>query len=630
MRNTSDSINYLFLSNTLSINSDNKTGVKLVPSVNNGGYLSWNKNDTSTFNLGYNASNDNDLFNWKSNSFNVATKVNDENNTILSIPFESGNIGIYSSNPKVSLDIGSNDAIQLPVGDSSTRPSGANVSVGQIRYNSQLGILKVTVSLTEILNGKVLEIQQHGQLLKNTPDGNAFVDVLDSNQVILGTSGVTHFKMLSTGNIEIEKNVEISGNSTILGDLNVTGSINGSASQVSINDLNADVNKTYYLPLIENLSGNNSVNAVNKLNISSTGMNVDTNLNVTGYLQTSDLAGGIALSSVGTNDLNTTNYMDNTAILTPELKNNTVPSNAVVVRKNTSISNTEDVLHICAKNGLSVLTNNSMNNGDSESIPAMIINNNGFVGIGTTKTSETATLKVQGDVEITGSIIGDLQANTASASTLDINASTDLDSEHYLIMGAGMSLENKKLYSDSGIKYNPSTDTLTTTIVNANLNGNSSNSADKIAITNDDTSNGNLSLVFTDSGDLVTKNDLLVNSKISFNPSSETLNTNNITANKIVLNTVDGDDTSGVVHGNLNGNIITAEQSNITKLGTLSELNVNGTTTLTGELSVSNSIHLPNNSTNTDISTRITSTTKGTKVESVNSEIEIILGQTHI
>ena len=152
----------------------------------------------------------------------------------------------------------------------------------------------------------------------------------------------------------------------------------------------------------------------------------------------------------------------------------------------------------------------------------------------------------------------------------------------------GRSLIGKqKLYSDSGIKYNPSTDTLTTTIVKANLNGNSS-SADKIAITNDDTSNGNLSLVFTDSKDLVTKNDLLVNSKISFNPSSETLNTNNITANKIVLNTVDGDNTSGVVHGNLNGNIITAEQSNITKLGTLSELNVNGTTNLKGELSVGN------------------------------------------
>ena len=71
-----------------------------------------------------------------------------------------------------------------------------------------------------------MEIQQHPDNFKNTPDGNAFVDVLDSNQVIF-TSGVTHFKMLSTGNIEIEKNVEINGNSTILGDLNVTGNIDG-------------------------------------------------------------------------------------------------------------------------------------------------------------------------------------------------------------------------------------------------------------------------------------------------------------------------------------------------------------------------------------------------------------------
>ena len=30
-------------------------------------------------------------------SFNIATKVDDENNTILSIPFDSGNIGISNS-----------------------------------------------------------------------------------------------------------------------------------------------------------------------------------------------------------------------------------------------------------------------------------------------------------------------------------------------------------------------------------------------------------------------------------------------------------------------------------------------------------------------------------------------------
>ena len=79
-------------------------------------------------------------------------------------------------------------------------------------------------------------------------------------------------------------------------------------------------------------------------------------------------------------------------------------------------------------------------------------------------------------------IKGDLQANTISASTLDINASTGLNSEHYLIMEV-RAVGKQGLYDDSGIKYNPSTDTLTTTaIVNANLNGNSSESADKITL----------------------------------------------------------------------------------------------------------------------------------------------------
>ena len=39
----------------------------------------------------------------------------------------------------------------------------------------------------------------------------------------------------------------------------------GKTSQVLINNLNTVVDKTYYLPLIENLSGDNSVNADSKL-----------------------------------------------------------------------------------------------------------------------------------------------------------------------------------------------------------------------------------------------------------------------------------------------------------------------------------------------------------------------------
>ena len=40
-------------------------------------------------------------------------------------------------------------------------------------------------------------------------------------------------------------------------------------------------------------------------------MNVDTNLNVTDIFKPVTLTEEIALSSVGTNDLNTTNYADN-------------------------------------------------------------------------------------------------------------------------------------------------------------------------------------------------------------------------------------------------------------------------------------------------------------------------------
>ena len=58
-----------------------------------------------------------------------------------------------------------------------------------------------------------------------------------------------------------------------------------------------------------------------------------------------------------------------------------------------------------------------MNNTNNESIPAMIIDSTGAVGIGTTKTSDSSALKVQGDVEITGSIAGDLQANTIGFNT---------------------------------------------------------------------------------------------------------------------------------------------------------------------------------------------------------------------
>lgn len=51
--------------------------------------------------------------------------------------FISGNVGIKTTSPSVSLHVNATDAIFLPVGNSSQRPvSAAN---GMMRYNSELG-----------------------------------------------------------------------------------------------------------------------------------------------------------------------------------------------------------------------------------------------------------------------------------------------------------------------------------------------------------------------------------------------------------------------------------------------------------------------------------------------------------
>ena len=84
---------------------------------------------------------------------------------------------------EVSLNIGSSDAIQLPVDDSSTRPSGANVSVGQIRYNSQLEFLEGYRESDGNPEWEGLgNTAAPGQLLE-IPDGNAFANVTNSNRL---------------------------------------------------------------------------------------------------------------------------------------------------------------------------------------------------------------------------------------------------------------------------------------------------------------------------------------------------------------------------------------------------------------------------------------------------------------
>jgi hypothetical protein len=54
--------------------------------------------------------------------------------------YTSGNVGIGTNNPKVKLHVESTDAIVVPVGTTSQRPTGP--VVGMIRFNSDLNLME--------------------------------------------------------------------------------------------------------------------------------------------------------------------------------------------------------------------------------------------------------------------------------------------------------------------------------------------------------------------------------------------------------------------------------------------------------------------------------------------------------
>ena len=65
--------------------------------------------------------------------YDVATNILFQTDTVNDEIYLDGNVGLGTFNPAVSLDINRTDAIRIPVGDASERPTGAN---GYIRYNT--------------------------------------------------------------------------------------------------------------------------------------------------------------------------------------------------------------------------------------------------------------------------------------------------------------------------------------------------------------------------------------------------------------------------------------------------------------------------------------------------------------
>jgi hypothetical protein len=122
---------------------------------------------------------------------------------------------------------------------------------------------------------------------------------------------------------------------------------------------------------------------------------------------------------------------------------------------------------------------------------------------------------------VTGNVTGNLFGNATSADLIKTQ-SRATDATHWLtfVDSNNATATNESLYTDAGITYNPSTNVLTT-----NLSGNAT-SADLIK-TQTRSTDANHFLIFVDSDNATATNEsLYTDAGITYNPSTNTLNTN--------------------------------------------------------------------------------------------------------
>ena len=126
---------------------------------------------------------------------------------------------------------------------------------------------------------------------------------------------------------------------------------------------------------------------------------------------------------------------------------------------------------------------------------------------------------------VTASFKGDLDGNAATATTAtnatNINVTPDGGNLEHFVIFTDSGTGNNPPKSDAGLKYNPSTNLLTTTVTQANL-ASTAATATNVALTTSDTDQA-FNLIFTAAGDET--GEMLVDSdyQITYNPNSDTL-----------------------------------------------------------------------------------------------------------
>ena len=312
-----------------------------------------------------------------------------------------GNIGIGTTNPLVSIDINRTDAIRLPVGNNSQRPTGIN---GYIRYNSELNTFEGFGSGVWGTIGGVNDVNKDTFIrAESTPNAN-------NDELEFFTQNIRRMIIHSNGNIDISSNlfkiytnkIDISSNFFDISShlfkiyTNNTDISNNnmflSSSLLNINTNNTDIssNNIYILNDNFDISSNNidissnffkiNTNNIdissNILNISNNGFffnkNYLTNSASTNFLYYNNITGEVSFESTASTSLSGNLNMNNFNILNI---NNLYgfSNNDIIISSNLNFGNSKNInlLNTLNTNYISGFTLNGSINANSKSISSL-------------------------------------------------------------------------------------------------------------------------------------------------------------------------------------------------------------------------------------------------------------------
>ena len=191
--------------------------------------------------------------------------IQDDSVSVLYVQ-DGGNVGINTTTPTCRLDISSNDALKVPIGNSIQRPNPS--SLGQIRYNSELstyegfGAGNAWGSL-----GGVKDVDGDTKIIAESSAG------ADNDQLQFFTGGNERMRIDENGNIGIGAEPSSSSKLIVSGDIsgnvgnftamNVSGDISGNVGNFTAMNVSGDISGNTGSFTAMNVSGDISGNVGN-------------------------------------------------------------------------------------------------------------------------------------------------------------------------------------------------------------------------------------------------------------------------------------------------------------------------------------------------------------------------------